>query len=166
MTHQLVAHVVHTAEPHGLAEAARAIAAGLGESMEVRQHSAQAAPRLPGMWLDLLVVGVAGPGSDADLQRWLHRLGEGPHSEYVATFETRRRHALLPSGWSARATRRALARHGYTRPAGSRTFTVERRTGELAPGEWERARAWGRALAWDMTARDEGRFAAPPGLAV
>jgi hypothetical protein len=173
MAHQLVAHVVHGPEPVGLADAAHAVAAGLSESMVVRQHPATSAPRLAATWLDLLVVGVparvapfvGGPSADEVLQPWLRRLGEGPHSEYVATFETRPRRALLPRGWSARVARRRLYRHGYIRPAGHRTFTVDR-TGGLAPGERERARAWGRALARDMAAREEGRFVARPGVAV
>ena len=144
-------------------------------------HGVRDAPAAISTFIDLIVLG--GPthafslsrantradavrlGAPADratvgLREWLAGLHKGPHSEIVATFDTRvDRVRHLPGSAAKKAARLAHAL-GYS-PVAHESFYVADVAGPLLPGELERARDWGRALAADMRARHDGRSPTP-----
>jgi hypothetical protein len=94
--------------------------------------------------------------AELGLREWLTHLHKGPHSELVATFDTRVgkvRH--LPGSAAKKAAKLAHAL-GYA-SAGHASFYVSDTPGPLLPGELDRARDWGRSLGADMRARHDGR---------
>lgn len=151
---------------------ARAVAEGLRTRLEVELVGADQAPAPPDEQVDLVVVG--GPthafsmtrqntredavrqGAPASRQaygirEWIDHLQAGPHSERIATFDTRVartggtvRH--FP-GSAAKAAAKGMRKHGYEALAEPESFWVEDTSGPLFPGEEERARAWGEQLA-------------------
>lgn len=151
---------------------ARAVADGLRTRMEVELVGADHAPPSPDDPLDLVVVG--GPthafsmtrqntredavrqGAQAGnaaygIREWIDHLRNAPHSERVATFDTRvarsgGRVRHFP-GSAAKAAAKGLRKHGYEPLADPESFWVEDTPGPLFPGEVERARAWGEQLA-------------------
>ena len=158
-------------------EVARAVSEGLAQELEVDLHGVGDAPAAISTFIDLIVFG--GPthafslsrantradavrqGAPADratvgLREWLAGLHKGPHSEIVATFDTRvDRVRHLPGSAAKKAARLAHAL-GYS-PVAHESFYVADTAGPLLPGELERARDWGRGLAADMRARHDGR---------
>ncbi|MDD7939517.1 flavodoxin domain-containing protein [Actinomycetospora lutea] len=146
---------------------ARAIADGLATGVPVDVVEVGAAPSTPGDDVDLLVVGgpthafgmtrastrrdaatkaegalvSRGPG----VREWLAALPARPGLR-AAAFDTRVGHPRVP-GSAARAIRRRLRRGGAIAVDGPHSFYVEGTDGPLSPGELERARAWGTALA-------------------
>lgn len=158
-------------------EVARAVGEGLSGEMQVEMHEVRDAPAVITDFVDLVVVG--GPthafslsrastradavrqGAPAEraelgLREWLTHLHKGPHSELVATFDTRVgkvRH--LPGSAAKKAAKLAHAL-GYA-SAGHESFYVSDTPGPLLPGELDRARDWGRSLGADMRARHDGR---------
>ncbi len=163
---------------------ARAVARGLGESMNVVTHEVSTAPPRVTDLVDLIVVGgpthafsMSRPATRADaldrgatrgeqnlgIREWLGGLPGGPHSELLAAFDTRvSRMQRLPGSAARRAVRTAHA-HGYE-SAGSESFYVSDTAGPLVPGELDRAAAWGRALGADM-ARAPSASGSPGGSA-
>jgi hypothetical protein len=157
---------------------ARAVAEGVGETMDVWLHEVSTAPAPVTDLVDLIVVG--GPthafslsrpstraeavekgaaprgGGETGLREWIGHLREGPHSEYVAAFDTRVGRVRRLPGSAARKAVKLLRRDGYT-PVGTESFYVSDISGPLLPGETERAAAWGRRLAEEMVARSHGR---------
>ena len=156
---------------------ARALAGGLGETMDVELHEVSTSPAPVTGLVDLVVVG--GPthafslsrpstradavdkgatrgGADAGLREWIGQLRKGPHSEYVAAFDTRVRRVRRLPGSAARTAAKLLRKDGYT-TVGTESFYVADISGPLLPGETDRAAAWGRALGKDMAARAHGR---------
>jgi Flavodoxin domain len=155
---------------------ARAIAAGLAESMDVEvfEVSQAAAPVTDAV--DLIVVGgpthafsLSRPSTRAEaidhgathgeqnlgLREWLARLRRGPHSELVAVFDTRVERARRYPGSAAKRAAKVVHQLGYA-PAGSQSFFVMDTPGPLLPGELTRAEAWGARLASDITVRASG----------
>ena len=158
-------------------QVARAVAEGLAETLEVETYEVADAPKAVREFLSLIVIG--GPthafslsrpstraeahkrgatkgASDFGVREWLEGLPTGPHSESVATFDTRADRARhLPGSAAKKATRMARA-HGYTHPIAPESFYVSDTDGPLLPGELDRARAWGRELATVVTDLSRG----------
>lgn len=84
------------------------------------------------------------PSADRSLRSWLHRL-PAVHALPAAAFDTRMR-ASAP-GHAAPAAARRLRRRGLTVVAPPEGFLVRGVTGPPAPGEQDRAAAWGARLA-------------------
>jgi flavodoxin len=155
---------------------ARAVAEGLSQEMEVDLHEVGDAPAAITDFIDLIVVGgpthafsLSRPSTRAEavrqgapaeraavgLREWLAGLRKGPHSELVATFDTRvDRMRHLPGSAAKKASRLAHTL-GYS-PVGHESFYVADSSGPLLPGELDRARDWGRSLAADLRARHDG----------
>jgi hypothetical protein len=158
-------------------EVARAVSDGLAQELEVDLHEVRDAPAAITGFIDLIVVG--GPthalslsrastrvdavrqGAPADraavgLRDWLSGLPKGPHSELVATFDTRVDRVRHLPGSAARKASRLAQALGYS-SVGHESFYVSGTAGPLLAGELDRARDWGRSLAADMRARHDGR---------
>jgi flavodoxin len=148
-------------------QVARAVADGLSTRMTVELVEAGRAPAPIGELVDLVVVG--GPthafsmprqstredavrqgakvaATSVGIREWIDHLSRGPHSEKVATFDTKIGKARHMPG-SARAAAKGMRRHGYATLVKPESFWVEDVSGPLRDGELERARAWGEELA-------------------
>lgn len=143
---------------------AEAIAAGIGEQMDVELLPVDQAPTRFADDVGLVVVG--GPThafgisraqtrrsaadqadttvtpATAGIREWLASLEPG--TTPVATFDTRIKKRWLP-GSAARGIRTRVRRLGY-RPAGTTSFWVTGTSGPLADGEETRARDWAKHL--------------------
>ena len=158
-------------------EIARAIGDGLSLEMEVSTYPVGDAPEAITQFIDLIVVGgpthgfsMSRPGTRADavrqgapddraetgLREWLGHLPKGPHSELVATFDTRVDRVRRLPGSAAKKAERVMHSLGYA-SVGHESFYVSGTPGPLVPGELDRARDWGRELGADMRARHDGR---------
>ena len=156
---------------------ARAIGDGLSLEMEVSAYPVGTAPEAISQFVDLIVVGgpthafsLSRPGTRADavrqgapddraatgLREWLGHLHKGPHSELVATFDTRVDRVRRLPGSAAKKVERVMHALGYA-SVGHQSFYVSDTPGPLLPGELDRARDWGRELGADMRARHDGR---------
>lgn len=146
---------------------ARAVVDGLASSLEVELCEVGAAPTAPAPDIDLIVVG--GPthafsmtrastredahsrgadlGGQTGLREWLEGLPKGPHTQHVATFDTRVEKMRHLPGSAARSAARVAHRHGYERAGEIESFYVADIDGPLVDGELERASAWGRRIA-------------------
>lgn len=147
---------------------ARAIGDGLAASMEVEVVDVGHAPTPPPQPVDLVVVG--GPthgfsmsrertrddavsqggtdtGPEVGIRDWLDRLPPGPHTELVATFDTRVDKVRHLPGSAAKAAAKAARKHGYRTATKPESFWVGGTEGPLLDGELERARSWGERLA-------------------
>jgi hypothetical protein len=147
---------------------AHAVADGLRTRMEVELVGAGAAPAPLDELVDVVVVG--GPthafsmtrqntredavrqgapeGSAAyGIREWIDHLSKGPHSERVATFDTRVAKVRHLPGSAAKAAAKGMHKHGYGSLAKPESFYVEDVSGPLLPGEVERAERWGEELA-------------------
>lgn len=151
---------------------ARAVAEGIGEHMEVRVVSAAEAPApLEGL-VDLVVVGgpthafsmthphtreeavrqgATAQGANGGIREWIGHLNSGPHSEAVATFDTRVAKVRHLPGSAARSAAKHLRKEGYRPVVRPESFWVEDVPGPLLEGEVERAHTWGRGLAIGAT---------------
>ncbi|MDM7854121.1 flavodoxin/nitric oxide synthase [Cellulomonas alba] len=86
------------------------------------------------------------------IREWLDAVHGDARAVRVATFDTRLRRPTKP-GSAANAALLELGRRGFTLVAAPESFWVGGMTGPLLPGEVERARAWGVALARTTGAR-------------
>jgi hypothetical protein len=150
------------------AKVAHAVADGLGIHMAVELVQAGKAPAPLTDPVDLVVVGGpthafsmtrqntredavrqgAEPGHEAyGIRDWIEHLNAGPHSERVATFDTKATKARHLPGSAARSAAKGLRAHGYSTIAKPESFWVDGVTGPLLDGELERARTWGEQLA-------------------
>ena len=155
---------------------ARAVGDGLLQEMQVELFEVRDAPPVITDFVDLLVVG--GPthafslsrsstradavrqGAPAEravtgLREWLEHLPKGPHSELVASFDTRVDKVRRLPGSAAKKAAKLAHGLGYAL-AGHESFYVSDTAGPLLPGEVDRARDWGRSLGSDMRARHDG----------
>jgi hypothetical protein len=153
---------------------ARAVAKGLAENLEVRVLEVTEAPAPITEMLDLLVVGGpthafsmsrsttredarkqgASEGETAmGIREWLEHLHAGPHSESVATFDTRVEKVRHLPGSAARAARKVVKKLGYAPMARAESFYVFGTDGPLLEGELARAEAWGRQLGIEVKQR-------------
>jgi hypothetical protein len=157
-------------------EVARAVAHGLADRLEVELREVSEAPYPVSEFLDLIVVGgpthafsMTKPATrteairqgaehgheEVGLREWLAGLPRGPHSEMVATFDTRAEQVKHLPGSAARRASRLFDRLGYEL-IGRESFYVSGSSGPLEPGELGRAEAWGRHLAMEMALRSVG----------
>lgn len=89
--------------------------------------------------------GTSGGLPDVGMREWLEHLGPVGAGVVTATFDTR-----MKSRWAGSAAASAsklLRRRGVQTLAPSHSFVVTDKSGPLAPGELDRARAWGVELA-------------------
>jgi hypothetical protein len=152
---------------------ARSIGEGLAELMDVEVHEVSAAPaQLAVGSLDLAVVGgpthafsLSRPATRADalrqgashgrqeigLREWISRLRAGAQAPVVAAFDTRVEKVRHWPGSAAHKAARMLRADGLDVMT-AESFYVVGTTGPLVAGEADRARAWGRRLAEDLSA--------------
>jgi hypothetical protein len=154
-------------------QVARAIAAGLGESVEVVTVEVSQAPAAPGPDVGLIVAGgpthafsMSRENTRADaitrgasegerefgLREWVNGLPSGHHDERLATFDTRIATMRHLPGSAAKSAAKIARRHGYPAAARAESFYVDDVDGPLLEGETDRATQWGRLLATSMTA--------------
>jgi hypothetical protein len=147
---------------------ARAVAEGLALHMEVELVESGRAPAPLSSLVDLVVVGgpthafsmtrqktredavaqgATGPAEASGIREWFDHLKGGPHSERVATFDTRVAKVRHMPGSAAKSAAKGLRRHGYGVFLKPESFWVEDVAGPLLHGELERARVWGERLA-------------------
>jgi hypothetical protein len=150
---------------------ARAVAAGLGESVEVQVVEVAEAAGEPGPDVPLIVAGgpthafsMSRENTRADaiskgahegerefgLREWMAALPSGQHSEKMATFDTKIKSMRHLPGSAAKSAARSAHRHGYESVARAESFYVDDVDGPLLDGETDRARASGRQLAASM----------------
>ncbi len=96
---------------------------------------------------DAVRQGAAPAAAATGIRDWIERLHVGPHSELVATFDTRVGKVRHLPGSAARSAAKALRRHGYRPAVPPESFYVADVAGPLLDGELERARSWGEKLA-------------------
>ena len=151
---------------------ARAVAAGLGESVDVQVIEVTDAPTEPDPEVALIVAGgpthafsMSRESTRADaiskgahegerefgLREWMAALPSGQHTEKMATFDTKieRMHHL--PGSAAKGAARPPTAIGYESVAKAESFYVSDIDGPLLDGEIDRARVWGRQLAASIT---------------
>jgi flavodoxin len=150
---------------------ARAVADGLGESVDVQLTEVADAPADPGPGVALIVAGgpthafsMSRENTRADaiskgahegerefgLREWMAALPSGQHTEKMATFDTKIKSMRHLPGSAAKSAAKAAHHHGYESVARAESFYVDDVDGPLLDGETDRARAWGRQLAASM----------------
>lgn len=96
-------------------------------------------------------------GSEAvGIREWLTALPAGPHSELVATFDTRVAKARRLPGSAAKGAARIVHRLGYAPAAHAQSFYVLDVDGPLLEGELDRAREFGERLGSEAGVRVTG----------
>ena len=153
-------------------EVARAIGAGLSESMEVEVQAVASAPRTVPPDVELLVVGgpthgfsMSRPSTREDAVRqgahattsvgvreWLDGLPPRSGTATLTTFDTRVNGARHLPGSAAKSAARSARRHGFTHVQRGESFYVDGTAGPLVDGETERAEDWGRQVAHTVSA--------------
>lgn len=157
---------------------ARAVNDGLARHGEIELHDVTTAPSGVPEPLDLIVLGgpthafsMSRPSTREDaftkgathgssavgLREWLDQLREGPHSELVATFDTRVAKVRHLPGSAAKGAAKVARRLGYGAAAQAESFYVDDVAGPLLDGELDRARAWGDRLGEQAAERALGR---------
>jgi hypothetical protein len=152
---------------------ARAIAEGLGSADEVEVVEVGAAPTTLPASLTLLVIGgpthahgMTNPDSRRSaagkatrpvlstgigIREWLDAVGAAPAGISAAAFDTRIKGPGLLWGSAAKAAAGRLKEQGFRMAAPPESFLLHGPTGPvhdvLVPGEADRARRWGAALA-------------------
>lgn len=144
---------------------AEAIARGLRGRAQVEVLDIEEAPAIADLDADLLVIGapthVLGMSRPDSRREALEQAGLPDTSRRgirewiedadadappVAVYDTRTLESRLP-GSAARAANRQLRKRGVTMVSPAQNFLVHGVEGPLAPGEDDRAEAWGRTLA-------------------
>ena len=152
---------------------ARAVAAGLAESVDVQVADVTDAPPEPDPDVALIVAGgpthafsMSRTSTRADainkgaqegerefgLREWMAALPSGEHTAKMATFDTKVESMHHLPGSAAKSAAKAARRHGYESVAKAQSFHVHDPYGPLLDGEVDRARAWGQQLAASITA--------------
>jgi len=155
-------------------QVARAVTTGLSKHLDVEIVEVTQAPETITDLLDLIVVGgpthafsMTRPATREDafkqgatqgsreigIREWLTHLHAGPHSELVATFDTRVEKVRHLPGSAAKGAAKAARGLGYGSAAKSASFFVEGVEGPLLDGELDRAQAWGERLGLDARRR-------------
>lgn len=88
----------------------------------------------------------SGASAAPGVREWLSELGNLP--QQAAAFDTRVRAPAIVTGRASKTIARELRRHGAELVADPESFLVAEN--RLAPGELERARSWGRDLAFRL----------------
>jgi Flavodoxins len=147
-------------------QVALAITSGLSKHGEVELIEVTDAPAVITEPFDLLVLGgthafsMTRPSTREDafrqgatqgstavgLREWLEHLTGGPHSELVATFDTRVAKVRHLPGSAAKGAAKVALKLGYEAAAQAESFYVEDVSGPLVDGELSRAQAWGEQL--------------------
>lgn len=161
-------------------QVARAITAGLSKYMNVQLLEVTEAPHAIHGLLDLIVVGgpthafsMTRPQTREDavtrgathgsptlgIREWLEHLPAGPHSELVATFDTRIDKVRRLPGSAAKGAAKILHKLGYGPATHAQSFYVHDVDGPLLDGELDRAQAFGERLGSEVAARVTGHFA-------
>jgi hypothetical protein len=156
---------------------AEAVADELRRHMTVEVCNVEQAPAAIHDLVDLIVVGgpthafsLSRPTTRADavrqgasagssatgIREWLEQLPSGPHSESVATFDTRVEKVKHLPGSAAKKADRIARAHGYGAAIARESFYVSDVSGPLLPGEVDRARDWARDLALRVTDLSHG----------
>lgn len=158
-------------------QVARAITIGLSKYMSVGLLEVTEAPAKISELVDLIVIG--GPthafsmtrpktredafmrgathGSTAvGIREWLERLPAGPHSELVATFDTRVESVRRLPGSAAKGAAKIVHKLGYTPATHAQSFYVCDIDGPLVDGELDRAQSFGERLGSEAAARATG----------
>lgn len=158
-------------------QVARAVTTGLSRHLDVELVEVTEAPAVITGFLDLIVVG--GPthafsmtrqstredayrkgatqgSTTLGIREWLAHLHAGPHSEPVATFDTRVDKVRHLPGSAAKGAEKAAHRLGYPSATKSESFYVQDVDGPLLEGELDRAQAWGDRLGVEAEARAQG----------
>jgi hypothetical protein len=155
---------------------AQAVAGGILESMGVDLVEVGAAPDVVPGDVALVVVGgpthafgMSRPATRLDAARqspavvshprgireWLKNLPVRTNASQAAAFDTSATSRV--TGSAARAASRRLDRLDYPLVAPPESFRVTGVAGPLADGELDRARAWGKALGAEVSARQASR---------
>jgi len=100
--------------------------------------------------------GASHGSAEMGLREWLEHLRKGPHSEFVATFDTRVQKVRHLPGSAAKGAAKVAHKLGYEAVARAESFYVQDVGGPLLEGELDRARVWGEQLAADVAARTFG----------
>ncbi len=145
-------------------QVAQAIAAGMSQHGDVELLEVAEAREVVTDALDLIVLGgpthafsmskpstreeAVGRGASHGsktygMREWIEHLHKGPHTELVATFDTRVRKVRRLPGSAAKGAAKILRGLGYSSAAHAESFYVEDVSGPLLEGELDRARAWG-----------------------
>lgn len=161
---------------------ASAIATGLRRHMDVELLDVTRAPREIHDLLDLIVVGgpthafsMTRPSTREEalrqgakrgsptigIREWLDHLHAGPHSELVATFDTRVDRVRRLPGSAAKKAAHVAHKIGYNPAAKPMSFYVVDTPGPLVDGELARAEGWGDRLGVDAESRALGRLPSP-----
>jgi hypothetical protein len=134
---------VHRADPSEVRDVSLLVVGGPthmhGMASSMSRHGAVQAAEEDGHELD------ESAHSEPTLRAWLAEADGGGRS--AAAFDTRIDRSPTLTGSAARGIAKRLRRHGYRLVADSNSFFVEDSEGPLAPGELDRARKWGEALA-------------------
>jgi flavodoxin len=154
---------------------ARAVAAGLAESIEVQLAEVSQAPAEPDPQVALIVAGgpthafsMSRTNTRADamkrgapegerefgLREWMAALPSGQHTARIATFDTKIESMRFAPESAAKGAAKVARRHGYDSAVKAESFYVREVDGPLVVGEIDRARAWARQLAASMTGPD------------
>jgi flavodoxin len=151
---------------------ARAIAEGLGGSLDVDVIEVSEAPAQPDAEVALIVVG--GPTHafsmsrtntradainrgaqegerDFGLREWMAALPSGQHAAKIATFDTKIKSMRHMPGSAAKGAAKAARKLGYEAATTAESFYVRDVDGPLVVGEVDRARAWAQQLAASVT---------------
>lgn len=96
---------------------------------------------------DAVRQGAPASAAATGIREWIDRLHAGPHSELVATFDTRVGKVRHLPGSAAKSAAKALRRLGYRPVVPPESFYVGDVAGPLFDGELDRARSWGERLA-------------------
>lgn len=158
---------------------ARAVASGLARHMNVEVLDVTEAPHEIDQLLDLIVVGgpthafsMTRPSTREDavrqgathgsptlgIREWLEHQHSGPHSELVATFDTRVDKVRHLPGSAAKKAAHVAHKIGYGPAAKPMSFYVHDTNGPLVEGELARAEQWGDHLGADAELRAHGRI--------
>lgn len=95
--------------------------------------------------------GATAGSPELGIREWIDHLKDGPHSERVATFDTRVTKVRHLPGSAAKSAAKSMRKHGYAATGKPQSFYVEDTPGPLVEGELERAKAWGEELATAVT---------------
>jgi flavodoxin len=151
---------------------ARAIAEGLGGSLDVDVIEVSEAPAEPDAEVALIVAG--GPTHafsmsrtntradainrgaqegerDFGLREWMAALPSGQHAAKLATFDTKIESMRHIPGSAAKGAAKAARKLGYEAATTAESFYVRDVDGPLVVGEVDRARAWAQQLATSVT---------------
>lgn len=144
-----------TVEVHEVADAPAAIH-GLVDLIVVGAPTHAFSLSRPNTRADAVRQGAPAASAGRGVREWLEALPTGPHSETVATFDTRVDKVRHLPGSAAKKADKLAREHGYHKAMARESFYVEDVAGPLLAGELERAGDWGRTLARTILDRAGG----------